>query len=214
MTFHGSWSQPSPIGMALSEDRFIYSPNPVGECWSSFSLLKRPFLWGYGMLWLTHEFWTASAISRTAFQPACRWMEALRRSGGTPNQGCFLAILMALCKKNRMTEAEWTVQETAGWLRNGKDMAGWRWSLRLGKDRAVTWCHLVNPVRKHQFQWKNGDVGYITTKNPGTSCFFSDGSQRSTRRWCVSSQAPACRPGLSQKGAGQVVPSAAKTCGF
>lgn len=42
---------------------------------------------------------------------AQRWMEALRRSGGTPNQGCFLAILMALCKKNRMTEAEWTVQE-------------------------------------------------------------------------------------------------------
>ena len=53
-----------------------------------------------------------------------RWMDALRRSGGTPNQGCFLAILMALCKKNRMTEAEWTVQETADILDAWRSLRG------------------------------------------------------------------------------------------
>ena len=42
---------------------------------------------------------------------AQRWMQELRRSGGAPNEGCFLAILMALCKKNRMFEAELTVEE-------------------------------------------------------------------------------------------------------
>ena len=64
-------------------------------------------------------------------------MDALRRSGGTPNQGCFLAILMALCKKNRMTEAEWTVQETADILDGCMAVPE-----GFGKNRAVTRCNL------------------------------------------------------------------------
>jgi len=107
--------------MAVSEDRFFfYIPQiPLVNVDHHFpSQNGHGSLGQRGMLWLTQEFWTPFAILRIAFQP-CRWMEALRRSGGTPNQGCFLAILMALCKKNRMTEAEWTVQETAGWQDGG-----------------------------------------------------------------------------------------------
>ena len=116
-----------------------------------------------------------------------------------------------------------------GWLRPcRRRQDGKKW---LGHGmRSLTALEKIGPepdgtlsVRKHRFQWKTVMwgicrvyVGYITIKNRGKSEDFGfwDGSQRSTRRWCASSQARACRPGLSQKRAGLVFLSSAKHVGF